>query len=221
MPIIQKCTGCGARLKAPDSAAGRISKCPRCGDSLRIRSDVVLEPELGRDNSTTPVPTPTPQPRQSAALAPRYQVDGIQGQLQVFDDYLTITPRGVLGFLNHGLKGTKSLRFTAITGIQYRRAGGFVNGYLQFTIAGGNESKGGVLAATSDENSFMFARKVNELMDEVNEYIETQLRQAAASNSPTGPASLGDQLTKLAQLREDGLLTDDEFLHAKAKLLDA
>ena len=35
------------------------------------------------------------------------------------------------------------------------------NGYIQFTIvAGGNESRGGILAATKDENAIMFTKNI-------------------------------------------------------------
>ncbi|BDP60172.1 hypothetical protein EfmJHP38_11100 [Enterococcus faecium] len=33
------------------------------------------------------------------------------------------------------------------------------NGYIQFTLLGGNESRGGILAATKDENTVMFTKK--------------------------------------------------------------
>lgn len=36
MPIEFPCTGCGARLRVPDSAAGRKTKCGRCGDVLPV-----------------------------------------------------------------------------------------------------------------------------------------------------------------------------------------
>lgn len=34
---------------------------------------------------------------------------GVQDLIEVFEDKVTITPKGVLGFLNKGLKGTKPL----------------------------------------------------------------------------------------------------------------
>lgn len=43
---------------------------------------------------------------------------------------------------------------------------------------------------------------------------------AAAPSAPPAP-DLGDQLRKLASLRDDGILTEDEFAAQKAKLLDS
>ncbi len=37
MPISVTCPTCAATMKAPDEAAGRSAKCPRCGELLAIR----------------------------------------------------------------------------------------------------------------------------------------------------------------------------------------
>jgi hypothetical protein len=36
MPILLSCPGCGTRLNAPDSAAGKSVKCPRCQSTARV-----------------------------------------------------------------------------------------------------------------------------------------------------------------------------------------
>lgn len=43
--------------------------------------------------------------------------------------------------------------------------------------------------------------------------------QAAASTAPTGGGDTISELERLGQLRQQGLLTDEEFAAAKAKLL--
>jgi hypothetical protein len=42
---------------------------------------------------------------------------------------------------------------------------------------------------------------------------------AAPAPAPAAGSSMGDQLAKLADLHQQGVLTDDEFAAAKAKLL--
>jgi len=90
-----------------------------------------------------------------------FTMKGVQDLLEVFDDKVLITPKGILGFMNKGLKGTKTIPFTSISAIQFREAGAIFSGFLQFTIPGGNESKGGLVAAAGDENTFMFAKREN------------------------------------------------------------
>ena len=115
-----------------------------------------------------------------------------------------------------GVKGTKSIPFSSITAIQFKKSG-LARGYLQFTIPGGNESRRGLTDAASDENTFMFAGN-NELALEIKNYIETRIRDLRNERlSPSG--GLMDQLLKLAEMKEKGLLSEDEFLNAKKRLL--
>src|SRR5438105_3392974 len=36
MPILVKCGGCQAKMNAPDAAAGRKVKCPKCGGIVAV-----------------------------------------------------------------------------------------------------------------------------------------------------------------------------------------
>ena len=84
--------------------------------------------------------------------------------------------------MNQGIKGEKTIPLKSITSIQLKKPG-MTNGYIQFGILGGIESKSGVFNATKDENS------------------------------------VADELLKLKQLLDLGVITDDEFEQQKSKLL--
>jgi len=146
-----------------------------------------------------------------------YTVQGVAEEMEVFDDKLTITPKGALGFMVKGLKGTKTILFFSINGMQYRKPGR-LSGYLQFTIPGGNESKGGLFAAASDENTFMFDAKVDDVVIKVKDFIEKRIKEGRQP-APAQTASAADEIRKLAELREQGLLSEEEFSNGKKKLL--
>lgn len=149
-----------------------------------------------------------------------YTMRGVQDLLEVYEDRVAITPKGVLGFLNKGLKGTKEIPFASIVAVQFREAG-LLSGYLQFTIAGGNESTGGILAAAGDENTFMFANaKNNAIAREIKEYIDDASRKARTPQATAPAPNLADELHKLAQLRTQGVLSEQEFQAAKRKLIE-
>lgn len=95
------------------------------------------------------------------------------------------------------------------------------SGYLQFTIPGGNGSKGGVLAATKDENSFIFANKANNaLATQIKEHIETKVHKLRTQQVGRIPvASLSDEIEKLSKLRDSGILSEQEFNLAKTRLI--
>ncbi len=59
-----------------------------------------------------------------------YKMTGSVGELEVFDDKITIATTGVTGFLVKGLKGTKTIPFHSISAIQFKR-GGATRGYIQ------------------------------------------------------------------------------------------
>ncbi|MQA19297.1 DUF4429 domain-containing protein [Rugamonas rivuli] len=150
-----------------------------------------------------------------------YTMKGVQDSLEVFEDKVTITPKGILGFMNKGLKGTKTIPFSSIMAIQFKEAGALFSGYLQFTIPGGNESRGGVFSAASDENSFMFANKSNnELAATIKEHIEQKVRELRVPSVVAQPVtSLADELQKLSGLRDSGILSEQEFQAAKLRLI--
>lgn len=65
MPVIV-CSGCQARIKAPDAAAGRTVACPRCRASVTVPAPANPVPGPGFDlvaeeNSPTPIPTTSAQ----------------------------------------------------------------------------------------------------------------------------------------------------------------
>lgn len=140
--------------------------------------------------------------------------------MSVYEDRVSLEPSGCMAFLG-GLRGEKRIPFRAITAVQMKEAG-LTGGYIQFTIGGGNERQGGFLAASNDENSFIFAADNNKLMRQVRDYIEQRIGPAASVAPPAvAPAqpSLSDELVKLSGLLEKGLISQSEFEKAKTKLL--
>jgi predicted RNA-binding Zn-ribbon protein involved in translation (DUF1610 family) len=67
MSISVRCPSCGKVLKAPDSAAGKLAKCPNCEAKVRI-PDAILDAE--------PVPLPS---QEAAPEADDEFLSGIKG----------------------------------------------------------------------------------------------------------------------------------------------
>jgi hypothetical protein len=170
----------------------------------------------------------TAERRTNSRYVPRvswiHRMEGVAGVLEVFEDKVTITPTGVLGVLTKGLKGTKTIPFFSISAIQFKNAG-FTSGYIQFTIPGGNESRGGVFDAAGDENTFMFSNNGmnNQIAEIIKNYIESRIQELRSPKPVISPNSGGiaDEIKKLADLKAQGVLSDSEFQAAKAKLLGA
>lgn len=145
-------------------------------------------------------------------------IKGVSSDLEIFEDKLVITPRGVMGFLSKGIKGSKEIPFSSITAVQFKEAGSILSGYIQFTLPGGNESQGGILAATRDENTVMFTHKVNDEMKKAKQFIQERTGNATRVAQPEAP-SIVDEITKLKRLHTEGAITDQEYTEMKAALI--
>ena len=96
------------------------------------------------------------------------------------------------------------------------------NGFLQFTIPGGNESTGGLFAATKDENSFVFSGlHNNSLVNQIKGFIQWEIEylhkppQSTTSSQP----SISEELSRLAHLQAQGALSDEEFALLKRRII--
>ncbi len=102
-----------------------------------------------------------------------YLIKGVNGQIILTKNRVKIARKGALGFLTSGLAGVKEIPIKNISSIQMKKATNVTNGYLQFSLPGGNESKKGIFDATHDENTVMFSKKHQEDFLTVKKYIDS------------------------------------------------
>lgn len=130
---------------------------------------------------------------------------------------ISISRKGVLNALNIGLIGSKGIPFTSITAIQLKEGTGLTNGYIQFSILGGKEQKGGVLAATQDENTIMFTKAQNDDAKELKALIESRIKAAQPASAPA--ASPVQQIKEMKELLDAGIITGEQFEMKKNEIL--
>jgi hypothetical protein len=102
-----------------------------------------------------------------------YEVIGSNGQIRLTRNRIIISRKGAMGFISQGLKGDKEIPISRITAIQFKHNDALTKGYLQFYIQGGLESRGGVFAATTDENTVMFTDLQEPSFKELKRYIDS------------------------------------------------
>lgn len=141
-----------------------------------------------------------------------------------FDGHFVTIQHLGLGRVTVG-KGVKRIPLTAISSVQVKPTGSFVSGFIQFSLAGGNEvrSKFGKQTwdATDDENTMVIRANEPDFLT-LRDAIEQAQRQLHAPRA-AAPAAVPDdvfaQLEKLGKLRDGGILTEAEFEVKKAELL--
>ena len=234
MAIVFNCPGCGVRLTLRSERESTLLECPKCGawidapkSASPVKPEVAVSPTQKLPIASVvkkPFTTNSAKPKQrkKASDEPLFTLNGVQDVLDVFEDRLVITPEGFKAFFNKGMKGSKEIPFSSITAIQLREPSFMArNGYIQFTIPGGNESRGGIFAATRDENTFFFYPKDYDIVLEIKDHINSANRKARSTTPILTPTSMTAELKNLAKLRDEGVLTEDEFLAAKKRIIES
>jgi len=141
---------------------------------------------------------------------------GVNGQLDLLDDRIRISRKGILAILSQRLKGEKEILLSQISSIQFKAAGLMTNGFIQFAFVGGQETKGGLFNATQDENPVMLNKGQQPQFEAMNSVINERRKSGSPSASSV---DIPDQIRKLGEIREKGILTEQEFQTKKAELL--
>lgn len=157
---------------------------------------------------------------------PPLEVKGHTGQIQFDGTYITITRKGFLARAGVG-KGEKRLHIAQISGVQWKPAGGLVNGFIQFTVPGGVERRSAfgkqTTDAARDENSVVFTKAqmpaFEHLRQEIDNAIARQHQPQQPMYAPPVQANPADQIGQLWALHQQGAMTLEEFQAQKARIL--
>jgi hypothetical protein len=157
---------------------------------------------------------------------PAIEAEGTNG-IVVFDGLVvTIKRAGRSGRRNFGNR-TKVIPVQHVTAVVLKPPSFTKSGFISFTVAGALEQRRQSLlsweklAAADDENSVYFARSQRALFQELADAVQNAIagQATAPAPAPPSPAGLTDELERLGDLRERGLLDDQEFEAAKRRLL--
>jgi hypothetical protein len=164
---------------------------------------------------------------ESPALVARSKKIGVE--IRVEGEYVVIERTSWTAKLEHGLKGEKKILLSSITAIEYRapreakpNSAVWNRGFIHLSIKGSLERIRGGKAARFNENSAGFVWQERSDFERVREYLDRQIAKRSASNG--GPAAVmsdvSDQIRKFAALRDDGIISDEEFEVKKRTLLN-
>ena len=144
---------------------------------------------------------------------------GNNGLITIDGEWLTVDRKG-FGRAGHS-QGDRRIPLASITAVQLQPARMFTNGFIRFTLPGSPEFRGGLQNAMRDENAVIFSRRqakgFNMIRAAVEQYITAH--HADARGGP-GEPDIPEQIKQLGELRDQNLITHEEFEAKKAELLD-
>ena len=151
---------------------------------------------------------------------------GRNGQVHLFEDRVLITRQGFVSAFSFGFRGDKEILIQEITSIGWKEPG-FTTGYIHFGYRGGQMPvRTSVFADDSivnNEDAVIFTEEHQPDFERLKKLLE---ERRAEINRPQvitavaeGPSPM-DELKKLAELKEMGIVTEDEFEQKKKQLLD-
>ena len=141
----------------------------------------------------------------------KYELNGCDGQLIVYEDRITITRKGLGAMMYHGFSGEKSIPISSLTSVQYHSANFVAAGYIQFGVMGGKESRGGMMDARTDENTVSFTPKCNETAEEIKNYIEQLIFNRNKSSGTQNTISIADEIKIFKELLVSGVISQEDF----------
>ncbi|NAE18234.1 DUF4429 domain-containing protein [Enterococcus hirae] len=120
-------------------------------------------------------------------------------------------------------RDSKRIHVAGIAAVQWKSATALTNGFIQFTVPGGNEARSrplrGARDAARDENSVAFSRKSMPGFEALRDAVEAAIVRHGQPASPASQPDVMLQLEQLGKLRDAGVVSPEEFEAKKAELL--
>ena len=152
--------------------------------------------------------------------AGRMKIVSINNELELVDNNIIIRRRGVAHAMAAGLTGERMIPISTLTAIQLKPGAWWSPGFILFSYAGSKPFMGGIIEATQDPDAFIFQKELNDEVSMFKAKVEKILRDSKqATPASNSPPALTDEIRKLAELKQQGILSQEEFDAAKRKLL--
>ena len=151
------------------------------------------------------------------------ELKGYNGSF-IINDTGIIIKKGMKGFWLGGgkIRGDKTIPYSSIVAVQFKKAG-MLAGYLHLTLIGGMDANAGIFDMAKDENTIAFHQwggnkgGNNEKFESAKNIIEQKIMETKPGTNNHN--SSADDLEKFAQLKEKGVITDEEFKAKKKQIL--
>jgi hypothetical protein len=155
------------------------------------------------------------------AGAPMVVANGYNGQVELWINSVRITRKGFVAWGTN--RAEKEIPLANIATVEFHPCTFLSWGYIQFIFPGGQQTKAarfGLDRGITDENKVLFSKGQQPNFERFRDALQMELIRSVAGKNSTEVPSKFDELEKLANLRNKGILTEEEFQREKRKLLE-
>lgn len=159
----------------------------------------------------------------------RREAVGLNGTVGLLADRIRIArnpakfnvwTKGLWGYIRdvRRQQADREILLSSISSVQLKRAHLVSKGYIRFTFQGSGEPDPDAWDPARDENTVVFGTKQQSEFEAFKAAVDEVLASARPS-IPAQPGSDLDELRKVAALRDEGVITQEEFEAKKKQLL--
>jgi len=157
-----------------------------------------------------------------------YSLKCTNGIVNVYDDRVEISRKTAFGIASQNIRGDRTIFYTDMSGVEYKKPSMIANGYMKFILPGANDNNSAVsivgtttLESLSDPNTLIlraFKKSVPKESEEIYKYVMQRISEVK-STAPAAAASSADEIGKYKALLDSGAITQDEYEAKKKQLL--
>jgi len=148
---------------------------------------------------------------------------GSNGAIILNDDRIIIKRSGFLSLLRFGLKGEKEVYINNITSIQFKANGFLSYGYIQILFVSGAENQENFSESNHKEVEVKFLswqeptfKRLKDILEQRINNFHKHIEAPIGNDNQITPT---EEIEKLANLMERGLITEEEFQTRKRQIL--
>ena len=138
--------------------------------------------------------------------------EGVDGIVEVSEDRIQIKAKGIFQLI--GNQGNETIFIKDINSVEVRECSFFNSGHIQFSTPGSREQSNKIIFGGFGDRDNM-----NENANKVKAFILKQMQILKSTSQTVNQFSVSDELLKLSKLKQDGILSEEEFQSEKKKLL--
>lgn len=148
------------------------------------------------------------------------KAEGETGQIEVYADRVILKRQGAWATFTTGFAGDKTIFIKQISGIEVRNAGGFIRGHIKILFLGGQDASNNIFSDNFEpsQNTIYFNINQQKSFEEIKALIEKLIAETDNSGSKVSGIGIND-LEKLAELKQKGIITEEEFNIKKKQIL--